>query len=148
MSFFFRNFAPEFSTITEKLINYGYVAKKEDKYIPNVAVIKQSTCQAFLKFCKKKKFSSDFIQHSNVRGKLNESILQTIEKINNSVREILVSDLPKCLRDGERTVNALLESICTTSHTLGYVVKYALASGWLKYDENTSPSVGAYFNMP
>ena len=134
--------------VREKLINYGYVAKKEDKYIPNVTVIKQSTCQAFLKFCKKKKFSSDFIQHSTVRGKLNESILQTIEKINNSVREILVSDLPKCLRDGERTVNALLESICTTSHTLGYVVKYALASGWLKYDENTSPSVGAYFNMP
>ena len=134
--------------VREKLINYGYVFKKEDKYIPNVAVIKQSTCQAFLKFCKKKKFSSDFIQHSNVRGKLNESILQTIEKINNSVREILVSDLPKCLRDNERTVNALLESICTTSHTLGYVVKYALASGWLKYDENTSPSVGAYFNMP
>ena len=135
-------------SIREKLINYGYVCKKEDKYIPNVVVIKQSTCQAFLKFCKKKKFSSDFIQHSNVRGKLNESILQTIEKINNSVREILVSDLPKCLRDGERTVNALLESICTTSHTLGYVVKYALASGWLKYDENTSPAVGAYFNMP
>ena len=113
-----------------------------------MAVIKQSICQAFLKFCKKKKFSSDFIQHSNVRGKLNESILQTIEKINNSVREILVSDLPKCLRDDEKTVNVLLESICTTSHTLGYVVKYALASGWLKYDENTSPAVGAYFNMP
>ena len=134
--------------VREKLINYGYVCKKEDKYIPNVAVIKQSTCQTFLKFCKKKKFSSDFIQHSTVRGKLNESILQTIEKINNSVREILVSDLPKCLQDGERTVNALLESICTTSHTLGYVVKYARASGWLKYDENTSPAVGAYFNMP
>ena len=75
-------------------------------------------------------------------------MLQTIEKINNSVREILVSDLPKCLRDDERTVNALLESICTTSHTLGYIVRYAIASGWLKYDENTSPAVGAYFNMP
>ena len=29
-----------------------------------------------------------------------------------------------------------------------YVVKYARASGWPKYDENTSPAVGAYFNMP
>ena len=135
-------------TVREKLIHYGYVCKKEDKYIPNVAVIKQSTCQAFLRFCKKEKFSSDFIRHANVRGKLNESILQTIEKINNSVREILVSDLPKCLRDDERTVNALLESICTTSHTLGYIVRYAIASGWLKYDENTSPAIGAYFNIP
>lgn len=88
------------------------------------------------------------MDHSNVRGKLNERILQTIETINNAVREILVSDLPKCVRNDERIVNALLESICTTSHTLGYVVKYAIASGWLKYDENTSPAVGAYFNIP
>ena len=135
-------------SIIERLINYGYVYKKEGKYIPNVGVVKQSTCQAFLKFSKKKKFSHQFAEHGNVRGKLNESILQTIEKINNSVRGIIVSDLPHCLRDDEKMVNALLVSICTTSHTLGYVVKYALASGWLKYDENTSPAVGAYFNIP
>ena len=134
--------------VREKLINYGYVCKKEDKYIPNVAVIKQSTEQAFINFCKKKKFSSDFIQHANIRGKLIENILQTIEGINNSVREIIVSDLPHSLRDDERMINALLEAICTTSHTLRYIVKYALESGWLKYDENTSPAVGAYFNMP
>ena len=135
-------------SIREKLIKYGYAYKKESKYIPNVGVIKQSTSQAFLKFCKKAKFSPEFVGHSNVRGKLNERILQTIEKINNAVREILVSDLPMCVRNDERIVNALLESICTTSHTLGYVVKYAIAIGWLKYDENTSPAVGAYFNMP
>ena len=135
-------------SIREKLIKYGYAYKKEGKFIPNVGAIKQSTCQAFLKFCKKEKFSPEFVEHSNVRGKLNESILQTIETINNAVREILVSDLPKCVRDDEKIVNALLESICTTSHTLGYIVKYALASGWLKYDENTSPAVGAYFNIP
>ena len=135
-------------SIREKLIKYGYAYKKESKYIPNVGVIKQSTSQAFLKFCKKEKFSPEFVDHSNVRGKLNERILQTIEKINNAVREILVSDLPMCVRNDERIVNALLESICTTSHTLGYVVKYAIARGWLKYDENTSPAVGAYFNMP
>ena len=135
-------------SIREKLIKYGYAYKKEGKFIPNVGVIKQSTCQAFLKFCKKEKFSPEFVEHSNVRGKLNESILQTIETINNAVCEILVSDLPKCVRDDEKIVNALLESICTTSHTLGYIVKYALASGWLKYEENTSPAVGAYFNIP
>ena len=135
-------------SIREKLIKYGYAYKKEGKFIPNVGVIKQSTCQAFLKFCKKEKFSPEFVEHSNVRGKLNESILQTIETINNAVCEILVSDLPKCVRDDEKIVNALLESICTTSPTLGYIVKYALASGWLKYDENTSPAVGACFNIP
>ena len=129
----------------EDLIKYGYACKKGERYVPNVAVIKQSTEQAFMKFCKKKKFSSDFIQHANIRGKLIENILQTIEGINNSVREIIVSDLPHCLRDDERMVNALLEAICTTSHTLRYIVKYGLESGWLKYDEITSPAIGAYF---
>ena len=100
-----------------------------------------------MRFCEKKKFSPEFIEHSKARGKLTKNIFQTIEKINSSVREIIVSDLPHSLRDDERMVNALLESICTTSHTLGYVVKYALESGWLKYDENTSPAIGAYFNI-
>ena len=134
--------------IREDLIKYGYVCKKGEQYVPNVAVIKQSTAKKFIKFCEKKKFSSDFIQHANIRGKLLESTLQTMERINNSVREIIVSDLPQCLRDDERMVHALLEAICTTSHTLRYVVKYALESGWLKYDENTSPAIGAYFDMP
>ena len=134
--------------IREDLIKYGYACKKGEKYVPNVAIIKESTEQAFMKFCKKKKFSSDFIQHANIRGKLIESIFQTFEGINNSVREIIVFDLPHSLRDDERMVNALLEAICTTSHTLRYVVKYALESGWLKYDENTSPAIGAYFNIP
>ena len=73
---------------------------------------------------------------------------QFIEKINCTVREILYSDLPECVRTNAKMVDALLESICTASHTLGYIVKYALASGWLKYDENTSPAIGAYFYLP
>ena len=133
--------------IREDLVKYGYACKKGETYVPRVAIIKQSTDQAFIKFCEKKKFSSEFIEHSKARGKLTKNIFQTIEKINSSVREIIVSDLPYSLQDDERMVNALLESICTTSHTLGYVVKYALEIGWLKYDENTSPAIGAYFNI-
>ena len=133
--------------IREDLVKYGYACKKGETYAPRVAIIKQSTDQAFIKFCEKKKFSSEFIEHSKARGKLTKNIFQTIEKINISVREIIVSDLPHSLQDDERMINALLESICTTSHTLGYVVKYALESRWLKYDENTSPAIGAYFNI-
>ena len=133
--------------IREDLVKYGYACKQGERYVPRVAIIKQSTDQAFIKFCEKQKFSPEFIEHSKVRGKLTKNIFQTIEKINSSVREIIVSDLPHSLQDDERMVNALLESICTTSHTLGYVVKYALESGWLKYDENTSPAIGAYFNI-
>jgi hypothetical protein len=71
-----------------------------------------------------------------------------IEKMNVTVRDILCSDLPECIRQNGKTVDALLGSICITSHPLGYAVKHAIGSGWLKYDENTSPAIGAFFIMP
>ncbi len=138
----------ENNSVSEKLVEYGYAYKKENMFIPNVVVVKESTNKAFLKFFEKKKFSAQFMEHANVRKKLHEDILETIERSNCIIREILCSDLPKCICSDEKMVDALLESLCTTSHTLGYIVKYALARGWLKYDENTSPAIGAYFYMP
>ena len=135
-------------SVVEKLVEYGYAHKKESEYIPNVVVIRQSTNQEFLRFCEQKDFSAEFVEHANARGKLHEDILNTIEKVNFTVRDILYSDLSECIRINEKMVDALLESICTTSHTLGYIVKHALASGWLKYDETTSPAIGAYFYLP
>jgi len=132
-------------TLAEKLTQYGYAHKKDDKYIPNVAVISESDRKAFLRFCDKKKFSAEFTEHAENRKKLNEAILETIKNINLTVRDILHADLPECIRSNEEKVDALLESICTSSPTLGYIVKYALASGWLKYDENTSFAIGSYF---
>ena len=139
--------APENLSVVEKLVEYGYAYKRANDYIPNVVVIRKSTNQKFLKFCERKNFSAVFVEHADARGQLHNNILNTIEKINGTVREILYSDLPSCVSTNTKTVDALLESICTTSHTLGYIVRYALASGWLKYDENTSPAIGAYFHM-
>ena len=135
------------NSVREKLVEYGYAYKKENKYIPKVAVVSKSNDKAFLNFCKKKKFSAEFAEHANARKKLHEGILEMIFEINKTVREILRSDLPECIQNDDKTVDALLESICTTSHTLGYVVKYALERDWLKYDEKTSPAIGAYFNV-
>ncbi|MBE6952303.1 MAG: sigma-70 family RNA polymerase sigma factor [Ruminococcaceae bacterium] len=140
--------APENLSIAEKLVEYGYAYKRANEYIPNVVVIRQNTNQKFLKFCERKNFSAEFMEHANARGILHRSILNTIEKINCTVREILYADLPESVRTNTKMVNALLESICSASHTLGYIVKYALAIGWLKYDENTSPAIGAYFMIP
>ncbi len=131
--------------VAEKLVEYGFAQKQGSKFIPNVVVIKQSTNESFLKFCEQKNFSTEFIEHANVRGLLHKNIMDTIEKINLTVREILYSDLPESIRLNEKMVDALLESVCTTSFTLGYLVIYALASGWLKYDENASPTFGAFF---
>ena len=135
----------ENTSVAEQLVKYGYAYKKEDGYIPKVVVIKESNNQAFLKFCKKKKFSAAFAEHANARKILHEDILNTLEKTNRTVREIIYSDLPESIRGNTEMVDALLESVCTASHTLGYIVKHALANAWLKYDENTSPAIGAYF---
>ena len=134
----------ENDSIRENLVKYGYAYKKENKYIPNVVVIRKSTIEDFLKFCEQKNFSAEFIEHANARGQLNKNILSTIEIINHNAREILCSDLPAFICDNEEMVDALLDAICTLK-PLGYIVKYALQSGWLKYDENTSPAIGAYF---
>jgi len=134
--------------IREKLVKYGYAYKKENAFSPNVVVIRQSTCQAFIKFCEQKNFSVDFIEHANARGKLHKGILETIEEINRTVRQILCSDLPACICNNNEMVDALLETMCTSGHTLGYIIKYALDSDWLKYDETTTPAIGAYFYIP
>ena len=73
--------------------------------------------------------------------------MKLLDDMNQTVWNILYDDLPESIRNQIAMVDAILESICTASHTLGYLVKHSLASGWLKYDESTSASVGAYFYM-
>ena len=73
--------------------------------------------------------------------------MKLLDDMNQTVWNILYDDLPESIRNQTAMVDAILESICTASHTLGYLVKHSLASGWLKYDESTSASVGAYFYM-
>ncbi len=139
---------PENIELAEKLVEYGYARKKENKYVPRVVVISVSNNQAFLKTCEDGKFSEQFWEHAKIRKKLLDDIFAMIEKINVTVREILVEDLPNCIIEKQEAVDSLLKSMCTISHILHYVIKHALASGWLKYDENTTPAIGAYFHLP
>ena len=135
----------ENNSVKEKLVEYGYAYKNGNEYVPNVAVISESNNEAFLEFCKGKNSSDKFKKNTKARKDLHRNIIKAIEKINRNVRDILFTDLPECVRKNEVFVDSLLESICTTGHTLGYIVKHAIASGWLKYSESISPAVGAYF---
>ena len=139
---------PENITLAEKLVEYGYANKKDNTYIPHVVIIRKDKAQSVFKHCEANQYSAEFWEHASVRKKLIGSITDMIEKMNVTVRDILCSDLPECIRQNGKTVDALLGSICITSHPLGYAVKHAIGSGWLKYDENTSPAIGAFFIMP
>ena len=136
---------PQKTDLADNLVKYGYAYKKGDKYVPHVVVVSQSKVQKFLRTCETKRFSKEFWEHASARKRMLDDIFDTIGKINLTVRKILVEDLPDCISEKSESVDALLESMCTTSHILGYVIKHATESGWLKYDEDTSPAIGAYF---
>lgn len=138
---------PENITLAEKLVEYGYANKKDNAYIPHVVIIRKDKAQSVFKHCEANRYSAEFWEHARTRKKLIGSITDIIEKMNVTVRDILCSDLPECIRQNGKTVDALLGSICITSHPLGYAVKHAIESGWLKYDEDTSPAIGAFFHM-
>ncbi|MBQ7380145.1 MAG: sigma-70 family RNA polymerase sigma factor [Clostridia bacterium] len=140
-----RNKAPKQIAVVDRLAVYGYVDKMDGKYVPRVSVINERICRAFVKFCNKKKHSAEFIEHSRRRQEIHSETMHLLDHINHTVRDILYDDLPESIRSQTAIVDAILESVCTASHTLGYLVKHALASGWLKYDETISPAVGAYF---
>lgn len=134
-------------SIAEKLVTYGYAYQKDGQFIPNVVVISEGTAKAFIKFAKKKNQSAEFINNSNRRTELHVKIMELLDNINQTLREILNEDLPENIRKNGAMVDALLNSLCTTGHNLGSVIKYALANGWLKYDDDTSPAIGAFFNV-
>ena len=135
-------------SVAEKLVQYGYAHKQKNQFVPRVSVISQSTQEAFGDFCQKKDHSTEFVNRAERMRELHQIMLKMVDDINRTVKEILYEDLPNCIRNNSTMMDALLESICATSHTLSYLVKHALASGWLKYNETTSPAIGAYFNMP
>ena len=143
-----KNKSPQKISSAEKLVECGYAAKIDGKYVPRVAVISGETDRVFAKFCKKNKHSAAFNEHSSRRRELHAKIMTLLCQINCRVREILYDDLPESIRTQSNVVDAVLESFCTAHHTFGYLAKYALASGWLKYDEDMSSSIGAFIYIP
>ena len=133
----------------EKLLSYGFVKQTGKDYIPTIAVFRKDRNENFLNFCKKGIFNQTFLAHAYRRKTLHENILALISEMNQRVYDILYHDLPKNIRSDEKFVQALVHSYCNLggSFTLGYVLESALADGWLRYDENTPPTVGAYVKI-
>ena len=136
-------------THIEKLLSYGFIKQTGKDYVPTIAVFRKDRNESFLNFCKKGIFNKTFIEHGHRRKILHENILALISEMNQHIYGILYRDLPKNIRRDEKFVQALVHSYCNLggSFTLGYVLESALADGWLRYDENTMPTVGAYVKI-
>ena len=58
--------------------------------------------------------------------------------------DLIRKDLPKSLRENEHHVFFASDNVAFDRK---YIFNHALKSGWLKYDENTSNTVGAYLEI-
>ena len=133
----------------EKLLSYGFVKQTEKDSVPTIAVFRKDRNESFLNFCKKGIFNKTFLEHAHRRKILHENILALISEMNQHVYDILYRDLPKNIRRDEKFVQALVHSYCNLggSFTLGYILESAISDGWLRYDENTPPSIGAFVKI-
>ena len=118
--------------IIENLIKYGYIKVEDGKYIPQVLVIKDF---------------NEAIESMNDEDKatvnsLRDSIKEYFKGFYSSASEIIIKDLPKSMRENERIVHYVIDD---TLFDRRFVFMHALNTGWIKYDENTSKTVGAHF---
>ncbi|MBQ8508990.1 MAG: sigma-70 family RNA polymerase sigma factor [Clostridia bacterium] len=137
----------EENDIAAKLEKYDYIRKCNGKYVPHIAVFDSRETKKFLKFCDKKTFSNQFIEHAEARKKLTDAISEILAEINHKVCDILYHDLPKSIHAQKYMMDALVREICRGSYTLGYIIEQAVSDGWLKYDETTSTAIGAYIDI-
>lgn len=120
--------------IIENLINYGYLKKSDNGYILQIVVLR--------------KIDSIIRDFSDVDQKIINDMITDITayfKIPYDFsNEIIRKDLPKANRENEKLVHFVAES---EAFDRKYVFNHALKSGWLRYDENTSNTVGAFLSI-
>ncbi len=118
--------------LLERLVNFGYIKKAENNYIPNLVVF-------------------DGYDTDKYWQSFNETERKGISETANKIRvlladacayanQIIKEDLPPLFRDNE---NMRHVACCNSRFGREYVFEQTLRDGWLKYDQNTSVSVGA-----
>lgn len=120
----------------DRLLTYGYVRKTEAGYAPAIIVFDGHTSEEYLAF---------FTDEEK------ESIKQTSEEIRKLLREamdfsrkVISDDLPASIATNERQRIFACDS---EAFDRRYVLEQALKDGWIVYDENTSPVIGAYMYL-
>jgi len=131
----------------DALVRYGYAEKCGDGYRPRVTILRGSIERRFMEFCEKGEFSADFREHARVRKVLLEEIFAEMGELNRRLRTILAEEIPVSVRRREGALEALIGT-WNQSRVLGYLLKYALADGWLQEDDTASPALGAWITIP
>ena len=120
--------------IVENLVKYGYLKKSDIGYELQILVLEDldSVIKGFSEA--DQKIVNDMI----------EDITAYFKIAYDFGNEIVKKDLPKAIRDNEKlTQFASHDEAFDRRH----VFMHALNTGWIKYDENTSDTVGAFLRV-
>ncbi len=120
----------------DKLLEYGYIKKNSSAYEPAIVVLNADTVE---------KAWSSFTDEER------KSITQTVQKIKQIVSEakefafnLTAESLPPLFKNNER----MCYFACSNSTmSRNIVFMQAIADGWLKYDEATPATIGAYMYL-
>lgn len=108
----------------EELEKYGYVKKAGDKYALNIVVLKEDSLSC----------SDDVLRalENDIR-----TIFRTASEFST---KIVKNELPDYFAGDEQAASVACD---LAQFERGYVLEQAIEDGWLKYDENICPCVGA-----
>lgn len=120
----------------EKLCEYGYICKVGDAYEPAVVVYADHNIGAF----------SDRFDETTRKQvhELTEAIRAKFVELERHATELVQADLPERFRNDPLQCRL---AITETGFDRGYVLEQALRDGWLKYDDQTSPVIGAHLYL-
>lgn len=123
------------STDTAKaLIEYGYLCKDGDRYVPNVLVLKYKEIKE-----KAKSLDSAVLAELN---KIAENLEKQTFELYSKISEIIKQDIPDILAADEALHETAVHMLY---HARGYVFTEAVESGWLLPADRVSPAIGAHF---
>ncbi|MBE6890575.1 MAG: sigma-70 family RNA polymerase sigma factor [Ruminococcaceae bacterium] len=120
--------------IVENLVKYGYLKKSDIGYELQILVLEDldSVIKGFSEA--DQKIVNDMI----------EDITAYFKIAYDFGNEIVKKDLPKAIRDNKKLTQFASHD---EAFDRRYVFMHALNTGWIKYDENTSDTVGAFLRV-
>ena len=115
--------------LCERLADYGYVIRTENGYEPDILVLGSSELTPF-----------DEMEKTAIQNAVKE-IRALLTEAKSYAASVTAKDLPVTFREDER----MCHFACVNNYiSRSYVLEQALTDGWLKYDENTSKTIGVY----
>ena len=120
----------------ERLLSYGYVRKTEAGYEPTIIVFDGRSKEDYLSLFSDEEKASLVHTAAEIRKLLREAM--------DFSRKVVSEDLPASIAADERLCTFACQD---NAFDRRYVLEQALKDGWLVYNENTSPVIGAYMYL-